>query len=298
MIKPGSAIAHICLFGERPSFTAIFPNLHMDVQGTYHIDHTNSGESQWNSRDAPYEIACMHMILPLVIRASEILGVDANLRPEWQKISDHLVSAPIRAVCGTGSEIAVDRPYGAFVYPGPGAIEPVGSQPELKRRFLGFDRVGSFIDVQGDGGAQILRNRLRLREGPGAIDAEHIAGLASSLHLSLLNSHSEAVSDDVPISLFNAWPKDWDAAFTLLARGGFVISSAQRDGVIPLVEILARNGGLCRLANPWPGQHVSLYRDGRKTDEISGDVLSFSTSRNEVAVIVPSTSSPEPVKMN
>lgn len=275
-----------------------FPNLHQDAQGTYHIDHTNSGESQWNSRDAPYEVACMHMIFPLAIRASEILGADANLRQEWQHINDHLVRAPARAVCGTQSEIAIDRPYGAFVYPGPGAVEPIGPQPDLKRRFLGFNRLGSFIDAQGDGGAQILRNRLRLREGPGAPDAEHIAGLASGIHLSLLNSHPEALSDDVPISLFNAWPRDWDTAFTLLARGAFVISSAQQGGVIPLVEVFSRNGGLCKLSNPWPGRLASLYRNGHKGEDLNGEILSFPTSRNETIVIVPSGFPPTPVKMN
>lgn len=275
-----------------------FPNLHQDAQGIYHIDHTNSGESQWNSRDAPYEVACMHMIFPLAIRASEILGVDSDLRPEWQRISDHLVATPARAQCGTQSEIAIDRPYGAFVYPGPGAIEPIGPQPELKARFLGFNRLGSFIDAQGDGGAQIFRNRLRLREGPGAIDAEHIAGLAAGIHRSLLNSHPEAPSDDVPIRLFNAWPKDWDAAFTLLARGGFVISSAQREGKIPLIEILSKNGGQCRLSNPWPGQQVSLYRKGRKEEELSGEILSFSTSKSETLVMVSNGTSPIPITVN
>lgn len=207
--------------------------------------------------------------------------------PNGSSISDHLVAAPAPAVCGTQSEIAIDRPYGAFVYSGPGVIEPIGPQPELKRRFLGFDRLGSFIDAQGDGGAQIFRNRLRLREGPGAIDAEHIAGLASGIHLSLLNSHPDAVSDDAPISLFNAWPKDWDAAFTLLARGAFVISSAQRDGTIPLVEIVSKNGGMCRLNNPWTGRSVTLYRNGHKEGELSGEVLSFPTSKGETVIVVP-----------
>jgi hypothetical protein len=274
-----------------------FPNLEMDAQGVYHINHTNSGESAWNSRDAPYEVTCMHMIFPLAIRASEILGTDADLRAKWQQISDHLVPAPAHAVCGTGSEIAVDRPYGAFVYRGPGAIEPIGSQPELKARFLGFNRLGSFIDAAGDGGAQIFRNRLRLREGPGAIDAEHIAGLASGIHLSLLNSHPESPSDE-PMSLFNAWPKDWDAAFTLLARGAFVVTSAQRNGTIPLVEIVSQNGGDCRLVNPWADRSVTLYRNGRKANDVSGETLTFPTAKGETVVLVPAGTTPATVKLN
>jgi hypothetical protein len=271
-----------------------FPNLQKDEAGVYHINHTNSGESAWNSRDAAYEVTCMHMIFPLAVRASELLGVDAPLRPAWQEIKAHLVEPPAGSLCGTGSEIAADRPYGAFVYQGPGAIEPIGPEPELKRRFLGFTRLGSFIDAAGSGGARIFRNRLRLREGPGAIDAEHIAGLASGIHATLLSSHPEALTEE-PVSLFNQWPKDWDAAFTLLARGGFVVSSAQRDGTVPLVEIRSQRGGTFRLRNPWPGRAATLYRNGERDENLTGDVLSFATSRDEAVVLVPDGAVPRAV---
>jgi hypothetical protein len=239
----------------------------------------------------------MHMIFPLAIRAAEVLGRDADLRPKWRQIAERLVPAPPGARCGTRSEIAIDRPYGAFVYEGQGAIEPIGPEPELKRRFLGFTRLGSFIDATGGGGAQIFRNRLRLREGPGAIDAEHIAGLASGIHSSLLSSDPDEPSDGRPMSLFNAWPKDWDAAFTLLARGGFLVSSAQRSGEIPLVEIVSPQGGTCRLVNPWRGA-VTLHRDGRAAHELSGETLSFPTARGESVVIVPRGATPRPVQIN
>ncbi len=275
-----------------------FPNLQKDEGGVYHINHTNSGESSWDSRDAAYEVTCMHMILPLAVRASEVLGVDEPLRPAWRDIEAHLVAAPANSLCGTGSEIAAGRPYGAFVYDGPGAIEPIGPEPQLKSRFLGFTRLGSFIDAAGGGGAQILRNRLRLREGPGAIDAEHIAGLTSGLHSTLLNSHPESIADDEPAAIFNAWPKDWDAAFTLLARGGFLVSSAQRGGIVPLVEVVSQLGGPFRLSNPWPGRAATLYREGKRDAELSGDVLSFATSRGETVVVVPKGTAPQTMAMN
>lgn len=272
-----------------------FPNLQKAEDGRYHINHTNSGESAWNSRDAPYEVACMHMIFPLAVRASEVLGVDAGLRPAWQEIKDHLVPAPPGARCGTGSEIADNRPYGAFVYNGPGAIEPIGPEPELKSRFLGFTRLGSFIDVEGIGGAKIFRNRLRLREGPGAIDAEHIGGLSAGIHATMLNSRPEATTDE-PITLFNRWPKDWDAAFRLLARGGFIVSAAQQGGAVPLVEIVSQLGGTCRLANPWR-QEVDVYRNGRKAESVSGETIEISAAKNETIVMLPKGASPRAVKM-
>ena len=278
-------------------FYRSFPNLKKDVDGIYHINHTNSGESAWNSRDAPYEVSCMHMIFPLAVRASQVLGADETLRAKWQEVKDHLVPPPARARCGTGSEIAEDRPYGAFVYNGPGAIEPIGPQADLKRRFLGFTRLGSFIDSTGIGGAQIFRNRLRLREGPGAIDAEHIAGLSTGIHASMLDSHPESLTNEDPVRIFNAWPKDWDAAFTLLARGAFVVSSAQKGGQIPLVEILSQRGGSFRLSNPWGETAVTLYRSGKKAEDLAGGILTFATAAGERIVIVPQGTTPAIVKM-
>ena len=272
-----------------------FPNLRKEDDGRYHIHHTNSGESAWNSKDAPYEVACMHMIFPLVVRASEELGVDAGLRPAWRDIKQNLVPAPPGAQCGTGSELATGRPFGAFVYNGPGAIEPVGPEPELKSRFLGFTRLGSFIDVEGIGGAQIFRNRLRLREGPGAIDAEHIGGLSAGLHATMLDSRPDAVTGE-PISIFNRWPKDWDAAFQLLASGGFLVSSAQIGGSIPLVEIVSQLGGTCRFKNPWSGD-VQIHREGRAAETVSGPVLSFPARKGETVVLAPKGAALQPVKM-
>ena len=272
-----------------------FPNLQKDADGVYHINHTNSGESAWDSRDAPYEVSCMHMIFPIAIRASEILGVDSDLRPAWQEILDHLVPmrGTVRGVAGGPGRGA----FGSFVYNGPGAIEPIGPEPEIKARFLGFTRLGSFIDDKGIGGAKIFRNRLRLREGPGAIDAEDLGGLTAGIHSSLLASTPESVTNQEPIKVFAEWPKDWDAAFTLLARGDFLISAAQKSGAIPLVEIVSQAGGPLRLANPWGAARVTVYRNGRKAEDLSGDVLALSTAKGETVVVVQEGHSPAAVKM-
>jgi hypothetical protein len=279
-------------------FYRTFPNLEKDGTGVYHINHTNSGESDWNSRDAPYEVSCMHMIFPLAIRASAALGVDATLRPKWREVKDHLVAPPARARCGTGSEIADDRPFGAFVYRGPGAIDPIGAEPELKQRFLGFTALGSFIDAAGGGGAQIFRNRLRLREGPGAIDAEHIAGLSTGIHAAMLNSHAQSLTDDEPVVIFSGWPKDWDAAFSLLARGGFIVSAARLSGSVPLVEIQSPRGGRFVLSNPWGEQNVTVYRNGRKAETRSGRAIVLDTTASETIVVVPFGAVPRPVSVN
>jgi hypothetical protein len=138
---------------------------------------------------------------------------------------------------------------------------------------------------------------LRLREGPGAIDAEHLAGLTSGIHTSLLSSHPESVTNDEPVKVFAEWPKDWDAAFTLLARGGFLMSTAQQNGAVPLVEIVSQNGGPLKLSNPWGAAAVTVYRNGRKSEDTSGDVLSLQTAKNETVVVVPKGRTPATVNM-
>lgn len=262
-----------------------FPNFQKGEDGKYHIHDVNSGEGSWNSSDTPYEVSCMHMIFPLAIRASEILGVDADMRPIWQEIRDNLVELSTQSRRGR-------QAYGAFVYGGPGEIEPIGAEPELKRRFLGFNRLGSFIDTSGIGGAQIFRNRLRLREGPGAIDAEHIGGLASGIHETMLSSSPEEVDGEPVLSLFNDWPKSWDASFTLLARGAFLVSSSMEKGQIQSVEIQSQVGGECRLRNPWPEATLTLHRNGKQAEDVSGSLLTFATARGETIIVVPRASKP------
>jgi hypothetical protein len=259
-----------------------FPNLKKEPDGKYHIQHVNNGEGNWNSSDSPNEISCMTMIFPLAIRASEILGVDADLRPLWKDIMDNLVRLPERPRREGGSRGG----YGAFVYGGAGAIEPLGSEPELKSMFLNFNRLASFIDSAGIGGPQIFRNRLRLREGPGAIDAEHIGGLSSGIHSSLLANAAKNPGDDPIIQVFASWPKEWDAEFTLLARGGFLVSSSQKKGAIEFAELVSQLGQQCRFLSPWKEKEVTLYRNGKRGESLSGPMLEFATSAGERILIV------------
>lgn len=255
-----------------------FPNFKKGEDGKYHIYNVNNSESSWNSSDTSYEIFSIRTIFPLAIRASEILGVDAELRPIWKEIKDNLVEIPARSRRRS-------RAYGAFVYGGGGAITPLPPEEDLKSRFLGFNRLASFIDSAGIGGAQIFRNRLRLREGPGAIDAEHIGGLASGIHETMLSSSPEEV-DDVPVlKIFNDWPRSWDAAFTLLARGAFLVTSSMENGQIEFVQIRSKAGGECRLRNPWPDKAVTLYRNNRKAESLSGFLLRFPTGADETVTL-------------
>ena len=95
----------------------------------------------------------------------------------------------------------------------------------------------------------------------------------------MLNSSPESLTNEEPVRIFTDWPKDWHAAFTLLARGGFIVSAAQQDGTVPLVEVLSQRGGEFRLVNPWGVVAVDVYRDRRQAERVAGATLRFATTR-------------------
>lgn len=83
------------------------------------------------------------------------------------------------------------------------------------------------------------------------------------------------------IILFPAWPEEWDAEFRLLARGNFLVTASFTGSIIGNVELISGNGSDCRLVNPWPGSSVIIYRNGEKSGTLKGNLLIFSTKRNE-----------------
>ena len=88
------------------------------------------------------------------------------------------------------------------------------------------------------------------------------------------------------LRLFHTWPKEWDAEFTLLARGAFLVSATQKGGNVGAVEIVSQAGSGCELENPWsPDAIVTLTRDGKTAETLRGARLKFSTRKGERIVL-------------
>jgi hypothetical protein len=136
-------------------------------------------------------------------------------------------------------------------------------------------------------GGGSLRNRMTLREGPQAMDVQHLGRAAEALHLALLHSYPPAPGEDPILTLFPGWPRDWDGSFRLLARGAFVVSSSIAAGRIEQVTIESQAGAECRLRNPWGESPVRLQRHGRDAESLSGPLIEFATRAGEHIVIKP-----------
>jgi hypothetical protein len=154
-----------------------------------------------------------------------------------------------------------------------------------------------FCDWAGSGKTGVMRNRLTLREGPGAIDAERLGRVTRGVHESLLQSGPAVPGGDPVICVFPAWPKEWDAEFRLLARGAFLISAAMERGEIQFVEIQSQAGGECVMRNPWPETPFTLERNGAGAEDVSGTIIRFSTSVGETIRLAPNDAHPEKIKI-
>lgn len=292
-----------------------FPNLYKGDDGKYHIRYVNNLEEQpWGRMDAPEELLAMRVMLPIAIRASEILNVDADLRPQWQEIADNLLPVPPSPQPGEYYDICTPVTDDTALlqslrasYTGPGSrkggdggnLGILSREPVIAAN-LGM---GELIKVvvpgqmhsnpetnapsrsRGDRGQ--LRNRMMMGEGPGAIEFEQLGNASHGLQNALLQSVPPSAEKEPVNTVFPAWPKGWDAQFTLAARGAFLISASVENDQVDFVEILSEKGGACLLQNPWPDGGATVYRNGGAAEGVWGRMLTLSTAAGERLVLVP-----------
>jgi hypothetical protein len=301
-------------------FYCNFPNLVKEADGKYHLHKVNNLEGDWGGSDPHEELLAMHAMIPIAIHASEILGVDAELRADWKEKIDNLTPVPSSSrtaenydFCNIGmdnKEIfnSCFEEYNKYVkkyIPGgvnENTIINVLSRTPLAAANLGLsDQVKYLIPSQirsnpregcdiysiGESGWGVLKNRLQLREGPGAIECQRLGNASYALSSALLQSFPPSVGENPVNHIFPAWPKEWDAQFTLPARDAFLISASMEKGEIEFVEIHSKKGGRCYIQNPWLGTDITLYRDGKRSKNISGKLLVLSAEIGETLTIAP-----------
>jgi hypothetical protein len=325
-----------------------YPNVKKEADGKYHINRVNSNEGVWGARDTDEEIAGIMGITPVAIKASEILNVDADLRPLWQEFLSNLAplprsddpDAPPSRI--TNRAPVWIRGLNPIVH-GPGAGRPDGntmpvwffdlctleSGPAMwnigsntfamyagnypgstNRRMSVLSKVPLVAAIMGRTDMvrtlipnQFFRceipplaNRMDLREGPQTTSAQRLGNAADALHTALCQDLPAGPAQPSVIRVFPAWPREWDAEYSLLCRGGFFVSSTMQNGEIKFVQLDSRLGGDCRLRNPWPEGDVTLYRNGSKAEDLSGPLLQFATTKGERIVAVRAGTKPEKLR--
>jgi hypothetical protein len=329
-----------------------FPNVRKDSTGKYQIYNVNNQEGAWNAQNTMEEIAAMHGMTPILIRASEILNVDADMRPVWKEFVENLAPFPtsdnlpesmgpihwIGAVSrirfrnttglakptllpaihydlctvGTTNKEMISQANATYE-----AIYPQGiSENEivtiLDKNPLAAAHLGRSGDIKymipnqirhivpdydmDDPQKPVLPNLFDLQEGEGALSCERLGVAALAMHAALLQSVPSAPGKEPVIHLFPSWPREWDATYTLAARGAFLVTASIENGEIEMVGIKSQAGGECRIENPWPGKRLTIYRNSKRAGKTSGKMIVFSTNPGEVVALVPG-STKLPVKI-
>jgi len=309
-------------------FYRTYPGVQKGTDGLYHITNVNNYETYdpgqtGNRTDTPREISAMRGILPIAIKASEMLGIDSDLREDWKELLDNLV--PLKdwrhgptisfdhytAETGDPARSAfADRVFYPGGLPEDEEVAGLSGLPIFAAIYGRADLFGKAVvsQLRGEilnkrscrfneiGRVGVLRNRMDLSEGVNCVSAERLGLAAHGLQLALCQSVPPGPAGAPVIRLFEAWPGKWDAAFKLLCRGAFVVSSSIRNGTVEFVEIEPQRGGVCRLRNPWPAQRPVLYRDGEKAQMPEGDLLELQTRAGQKLLIVPEGCTPEKLK--
>ena len=119
---------------------------------------------------------------------------------------------------------------------------------------------------------------LLLSYGGGGI--ENVSGFLA-INEMLLQSHESV------IRFFPDWAKDQNARFgNLRAVGAFLVSAELKDGNATGVKITSEKGRDCIIANPWPGKNVSVIRNDKSGETVSGDRFTLKTATNETIGLV------------
>ncbi len=115
-------------------------------------------------------------------------------------------------------------------------------------------------------------------------DLEELQGygiFSAGLQEGLMQSIAPGPGTAPVIRVFPAWDLEKSASFKLLAKGGFLVSSSVKDGIILFVNIDAQLGGVCSIRSPWPGDGVAVFRNGLEAEILFGNLLEFSTGIGE-----------------
>ena len=105
--------------------------------------------------------------------------------------------------------------------------------------------------------------------------------MATTIQQMMLQSY------DNLIRIFPAWPNGWQCEFTLLAQGGFLVSSSiGKNGNIPMIKIFSQKGGVCSILNPWKGD-IKFYSKTDKKILKSRKTITFSTLTDGLYILTP-----------
>ncbi len=110
---------------------------------------------------------------------------------------------------------------------------------------------------------------------------------SDALQQALCQSIAPKPGAEPVIRIFPAWPRDWDARFKLLCKGGFLVSAGMENTCIGAVGVESQLGGTCRIRNPWYPGKVSISRNGQALAACADSLLTIETGQGDQLRLCP-----------
>ena len=249
-------------------------------------------------RNPAISLGFLAKVLRTAIDASAALGVDADLRPQWQDRLDHLAPFPTAVVPdpfggAEGANITVLTAQEHPLY-WPGQLNPLafyalwpseelglGSDPALlataERTVRTMGAMGSWSQNNafpesfpaavraGVNASFILGNMtavIKATMAPGGMlnEGQECSGAVQAVNDMLVSSYG---SPPV-LRLFAVWPRMQDASFVnLRAKGAFLLTGAIVAGAVEPVYLSSEKGSTVTMQTPWAtGLKVSVVGTG------------------------------------
>ncbi|WP_222430767.1 glycosyl hydrolase family 95 catalytic domain-containing protein [Cohnella terricola] len=279
--------------------------------GKYFMASSNVHEQHWNVRNAITDLAAIRALFPVTIQTSQALGLDASLRTQWQNILNNLVAYPVDPA-DPGKYYPHSPPLSQnrnnenviLELAWPYSVSGIGApdQQMLVNNYnsrpypYGGNNVWDPAPIQaarlGLGNEANLGMKMmlqRYQDYPNGRttntngEFEYVGVHLLAMNESLLQSYNDK------IRVFPAVPSDssFDGKFTLLASGGFLVSSEKENGEIKYVGVKSLYGNAAKVVNPWGTQEAQVRRatDNAIVLTSSAGELSFSTTPNATYVV-------------
>jgi len=111
---------------------------------------------------------------------------------------------------------------------------------------------------------------------------ETCSGIPGMINEMMLQSHENI------IRVFPVFPNRGKASFYRLRTfGAFLVSSSIENGNIRFLIIESEKGKNCTIQNPWQNKKITIYRNGKRSETLTGDLLSFPTKPGEFISVIP-----------
>jgi alpha-L-fucosidase 2 len=276
--------------------------------GRYYVAMSNAHETYWKVHNAITDMAAIRSLFPIAIDTSENLNLDADLRDRWRMILANLAAYPL---ADDGSRYAPHAPPPVpyrnhenvtceLIWPygvtGIGAPDYQIALNSWMRRLYPYGDIWANDAVQaarlglGDYALNGMRFMIQTYQSYSnglTNDAngtfEYLGTHLSVINESLLQSYNDR------IRVFPAPPSDpqFVGKFTLLARGGFLVSSEYEQATVKYVALKSLYGNAATIENPWVNEPVRVRNALNNAIVLTTarDEFKFGTAANSVYII-------------